>query len=75
VVSLPDARKGEKLVVLCTQALDPQRLRERLVASGLPALALPAAYFTVEAIPRLGSGKTDFSSGKRLAQELAADLD
>jgi acyl-[acyl-carrier-protein]-phospholipid O-acyltransferase/long-chain-fatty-acid--[acyl-carrier-protein] ligase len=75
VVNLPDTRKGEKLVVLCTQALDPQRLRERLVAGGLPALALPAAYFTVEAIPRLGSGKTDFSGGKLLAQQLAADLD
>jgi acyl-[acyl-carrier-protein]-phospholipid O-acyltransferase / long-chain-fatty-acid--[acyl-carrier-protein] ligase len=74
VVSLPDARKGEKLVVLSTQALDPQRLRERLVAGGLPALALPAAYFTVDAIPRLGSGKTDFNGGKKLAQELAADL-
>lgn len=75
VVNLPDTRKGEKLVVLCTQALDPQRMRERLVAGGLPALALPAAYFTVEAIPRLGSGKTDFSGGKILAQKLAADLD
>lgn len=75
VVNLSDARKGEKLVVLCTQALDPQRLRERLVAAGLPTLALPAAYFTVEAIPQLGSGKTDFSGGKLLAQELAADLD
>lgn len=75
VVSLPDLRKGERLVVLCTQALDPQRLRERLLAGGLPVLALPAAYFTVEAIPRLGSGKTDFNGGKQLAQQLAADLD
>jgi acyl-[acyl-carrier-protein]-phospholipid O-acyltransferase/long-chain-fatty-acid--[acyl-carrier-protein] ligase len=75
VVNLPDSRKGEKLVVLSTQALDPQRLRERLVTTGLPALALPAAYFTVDAIPRLGSGKTDYSGGKKLAQELAADLD
>lgn len=75
VVNLPDERKGEKLVVLCTQALDPQLLRERLVAGGLPALALPAAYFTVEAIPRLGSGKTDFSGGRVLAQQLVDDLD
>lgn len=75
VVNLPCVRKGEKLVVLCTQALDPQRLRERLIAGGLSALALPAAYFTVDAIPRLGSGKTDFSGGKILAQSLAADLD
>jgi acyl-[acyl-carrier-protein]-phospholipid O-acyltransferase / long-chain-fatty-acid--[acyl-carrier-protein] ligase len=75
VVNLPDARKGEKLVVLCSQALDPQRMRERLVAAGLPLLALPAAYFAVDAIPRLGSGKTDFGGAKLLAQSLAVDLD
>lgn len=75
VVNLPDARKGEKLVVLSSQALDPQRMRERLLAAGLPVLALPAAYFTVDAIPRLGSGKTDFGGAKVLARELAVDLD
>lgn len=74
VVNLPDTRKGERLVVLSTQALDPQRLRERLLQAGLPVLALPAAYFTVEAIPRLGSGKTDFAEARRLAMQLSSEL-
>lgn len=75
VSNLPCARKGERLVVLSTQALDPQLLRERLLAAGLPVLALPAAYCTVDTIPRLGSGKIDYGGARVLAQQLASDLD
>jgi len=72
VVNLPDERKGEKLVTLATRALAPGQLRERLLAGGLNPLALPTLYFTVEAIPKLGSGKTDFAGARQLGLELAA---
>jgi acyl-[acyl-carrier-protein]-phospholipid O-acyltransferase / long-chain-fatty-acid--[acyl-carrier-protein] ligase len=42
-------------------------LREKLAAAGLNPLAFPACYYKVEAIPKLGSGKTDFATAKKLA--------
>jgi len=70
VTILPCDRKGEKLVALCTQVLDPQALRDKLLASGLNALAIPALCYTVAEIPKLGSGKTDFAAAKKLAADL-----
>jgi acyl-[acyl-carrier-protein]-phospholipid O-acyltransferase/long-chain-fatty-acid--[acyl-carrier-protein] ligase len=72
VVNLPDEKKGEKLVALCTCDVDATGIRDALTAQGLNALAHPALYFRVQAIPKLGSGKTDFSTARHLATELAA---
>ena len=73
VVNLPDEKKGEKLIALSTHALDPGQMRDMLLANGLNALALPVLYAKVDAIPRLGSGKTDFGAAKLLAQRLLQD--
>lgn len=69
-VTLPDERKGEKIVILTTIALDAEHARQRLIDNGLNALALPSAYLQVDEIPALGSGKRDFGSAKKLAQQL-----
>lgn len=73
VVSAPDEKKGEKLIVLSNRPLDPANLRERLMALGLNPLAFPSHYFHVEAIPRLGSGKVDYAGAKRLGLSLLHD--
>ncbi len=73
VINLPDEKKGEKLVALSTRDLDPAGLRESLNGYGLNPLAHPALYFRVTEIPKLGSGKTDFTTAKKLALELAAN--
>lgn len=70
VVNLPDERKGEKLVALMTQEVDAATLREKLLAGGLTPLALPARYLRTDAVPKLGSGKTDFASARQLAISL-----
>ena len=69
-VNVPDERKGEKIVVLCNMPLDQETTRLQLLNRGLNALALPAAYFHVEEIPSLGSGKRDYAGAKVLALEL-----
>ena len=65
----PDAAKGEALVLFTTA---PDLPRERLSAAakalGAPELAVPRVIQTVEAIPLLGSGKTDYVTLKKWAE-------
>jgi len=70
VVNLPDEKKGERLIALVTQDVDAAALREKLIAGGLNTIALPAQYAKVDAVPKLGSGKTDFATAKQLAIRL-----
>lgn len=74
VTGVPDDRKGERLVVVHT--LDDERLAlvlERLPNAGLPNLWIPKAdaFIRVEAIPVLGTGKTDFRKVREVALGLA----
>ena len=73
VTSVPDGKKGERLVVLHT--LKPEELAavlERLPEAGLPNLWKPRAnqFFAVEELPHLGTGKLDL----RRIREIAFDL-
>jgi len=67
VVGVPDATKGEQLVVLTTEQITPADVRERLLAAGLPALWVPKVVCHVAHIPVLGSGKLDLRACKLLA--------
>jgi len=71
LVSLPDERRGERLVLLSNLAIDGLIITQNFLAKGLSNLALPSDIYTLENIPKLASGKTDFSAAKRLAAELA----
>jgi acyl-[acyl-carrier-protein]-phospholipid O-acyltransferase/long-chain-fatty-acid--[acyl-carrier-protein] ligase len=75
VCSVPDESKGERLALLFNDpAVEPDEIWQALSASGLPKLWLPRkdAIRRVEAIPTLGSGKTDLRRCRELALALAA---
>lgn len=74
VTAVPDDRKGERLVVLHTALpFECSRLVEAVRASGLPALFQPRGdqYYEVQAIPKLGTGKTDLKGLKDLGLDRA----
>lgn len=75
VTGVPDEKKGERLVVLHT--LPEEKLKQvqaGLASSGLPNLWVPRpnAFFRVDKIPLLGTGKLDLRSIREQAVHLAA---
>jgi len=69
-VALPDEKKGEKIVLLAAGAQDTAGIRQKLIESDINPLMIPAEFLSVDAIPKLGTGKTDFSAVKKLAGEM-----
>lgn len=70
VTAVPDSSKGERIVLLVKEAEDPEDIARKLRKSGMPPLMQPGSVFSVESIPKLGSGKWDFPGMKKLATEL-----
>jgi len=75
VVSLPDSRRGERLV-LVTEAhdFDRNRLLGAAHQLGLPEIAVPREVVEIDQMPLLGTGKTDYAAVTRLAQRGMAPL-
>ncbi len=75
VTAVPDAKKGERLVVLHTQLRkQPSDYCAGLAKAGLPNIYIPNlnSFFQVEELPLLGSGKLDLSQMKQKADKLVA---
>ncbi|MCX6951012.1 MAG: AMP-binding protein [Verrucomicrobia bacterium] len=71
VVGVPDASKGEALVLLTTLDLTSDQVREKLLGAGLPGLWVPKLIQRVERIPVLGTGKLDLKGCRELAAQAA----
>jgi acyl-[acyl-carrier-protein]-phospholipid O-acyltransferase/long-chain-fatty-acid--[acyl-carrier-protein] ligase len=71
VVNLPDARKGEQLVLVTDRF---EAARDELSAyarrQGATELMVPKVLLPVEQVPLLGTGKTDYVGAKALAERL-----
>ncbi|WZO97116.1 AMP-binding protein [Isosphaeraceae bacterium EP7] len=70
VTSIPDPKRGERLVVLYTDlGGTPEEICRKMSATDLPKLWLPSAsdFRKVDAIPVLASGKIDLRRMKELA--------
>jgi acyl-[acyl-carrier-protein]-phospholipid O-acyltransferase / long-chain-fatty-acid--[acyl-carrier-protein] ligase len=71
VVSVPDKRRGERVVLVTTEAsAEPSALREASKKAGLAELMVPGDIVKVGELPLLGSGKTDYPGARRLAMEM-----
>lgn len=70
VVAVPDAVKGERIVLLVCGNASEEDLARSLRKSGMPPLMIPGSVFCVDHIPKLGSGKWDFTNMKKMAIEL-----
>jgi len=69
VVSIPDSRKGEKLVLVTDRNdADVARLAEWARSHGAPELAVPKKIMRVAEVPVLGTGKTDYVAIQRMAE-------
>jgi len=72
VVTLPDAKRGEQLVLVTDQA---DAARAPLAASareaGLPEIFVPRVILCVAKVPLLGTGKIDYVTASKMAMELA----
>lgn len=70
VVSVPDARKGEKLVLVTDRKdADVARMAEWAREHGAPELAVPKKIMRVVEVPVLGTGKTDYVSIQRMVED------
>ena len=68
-VAVPDLKKGERIVLLHTEALSTAVIQEKVNRSLLHNLMKPSHYISVVAIPKLASGKTDYATAKALVYE------
>lgn len=68
-VSTPDTKKGEKVTLLVASKMSGKEIKQSLIKNKINPLMIPSDYIQVEEIPKLGSGKTDFSTAKKLVLE------
>jgi acyl-[acyl-carrier-protein]-phospholipid O-acyltransferase/long-chain-fatty-acid--[acyl-carrier-protein] ligase len=75
VTSVPDERKGEKIIVLHTVDIDQSKLIDQLKGLGLPNLWIPdkEMFFKIDAIPLLGTGKLDLGGIKQKAKKIVRE--
>ena len=70
--AVPDGKKGEQVVLLYAGAIDQDAIKDAIEKSGLNPLMRPSTLIPLEAIPKLGSGKSDFTKAKQIALAASA---
>ena len=68
VVSVPDQRRGERIVLVTTAAdADMSQFRIAARSAGLAEIMFPDEMVKVAEIPKLATGKTDYVGARKLA--------
>jgi acyl-[acyl-carrier-protein]-phospholipid O-acyltransferase / long-chain-fatty-acid--[acyl-carrier-protein] ligase len=72
-VSIPDQRKGERIVLLTTEKnAERSAMQGQAKTIGASELTVPAAIMVVDKVPLLGTGKTDYVTATTMAREQAS---
>ena len=71
ITSVPDAKFGERIVLLVENARTDDPLLSQAIAA-LPPYWRPKQVFSVSQLPQTGTGKPDRATARQLARELAA---
>ena len=66
-VNLADEKKGEKIVLLINEEIIEDQLRKAMLEANCNPMMIPAELIYEENIPKLGSGKTDFTAARSRA--------
>lgn len=66
-VNLPDTKKGETITLLIGNEMKAKDIKKTLLDVKMNPLMIPSKFINVEAIPKLGSGKTDFATSRKVA--------
>jgi acyl-[acyl-carrier-protein]-phospholipid O-acyltransferase/long-chain-fatty-acid--[acyl-carrier-protein] ligase len=70
VAAIPDAAKGEQLVLMTTEAGAVRKaLGVQARTEGIGEINVPKTIFKVKDVPVLGTGKTDYPTVQRLIEE------
>lgn len=70
VVSLPDDKKGEQIIHITTcKDITKEMIRDGIKSDGHSDLMAPKTILIVSEIPLLGTGKIDYVSAQKLAEE------
>ncbi len=70
IVAVPDPKKGEKLVLITTkQDTDLSEIRTYIKEQGFNELGSPSLFIYVKEPPVLGSGKFDYITAQKIAEQ------
>ena len=73
VISLPDPRKGETLLLVTTrQNADIREILAAARARMIPEIMVPRAVLCVPSVPLLGTGKVDYPEVQRMVENARA---
>jgi acyl-[acyl-carrier-protein]-phospholipid O-acyltransferase/long-chain-fatty-acid--[acyl-carrier-protein] ligase len=73
VISVPDARKGEALLLVTTRAdAETKEILAAARARMVPEIMVPRSVLCVPSMPLLGTGKVDYPAVQRMAEQAGA---
>jgi acyl-[acyl-carrier-protein]-phospholipid O-acyltransferase/long-chain-fatty-acid--[acyl-carrier-protein] ligase len=76
VVSVPDARKGEALLLVTTHKdAEPRDLLAFARQRGVPELMVPRSIQVVGVVPLLATGKVDYPAVEQMVREARVDAE
>ena len=74
VVSIADAARGEKLIVLTNnKTLSREQVAEAMRESGLPPFWTPRQLSIIDEVPQLPTGKINYPAAATIAKQMSAD--